>query len=207
MVYRIRGRIETVNLIDIVRPDLFSGQIYGGEINGEKVLVNTKKDYKGKKCLMRFGLSQKGEKPIGNFITSNVPSDFLSLDYDKYILIGIWEDRVRVIGEYPNLQDIDDYYDPGDMPVVVYIKNTDKKKSKKYLGAIITPNLNYFREFRSNFNYLILKGIQNPYKTTLLQNPNKGCRIIIAQPSDRIGDLEQKIKDIGLVPIRMEPLR
>lgn len=207
MVYRIKGRIETVNLIGIVRPDLFSGRIYGGEINGEEVLVNTKKDYTGKKCLVRFCLSQKGGKPIGNFITSNVPGDFLSLDYDKYILLGIWEDRMRVIGEYPNLQDIDIYYDPGNMPIVVYIKNTDKKKSEKYFGAIITPNLNYFMGFRANFNYLILNGVQNPHKTTLLQNPDKGCRIIIARPSDRIGDLEQKIKDVGLVPIRMEPLR
>ncbi|MFH1209309.1 MAG: hypothetical protein V1663_00775 [archaeon] len=208
MVQEIKGRIETVSLIERVRPGLFSGKVYGGDFNEVDVQVNMNGDIdkicNTEKWLVRFSLDQRGAKPIGNFITSRFDGD-LSLNYDNYILLGMWEERMRVPERYPNLGEISNYYDPGDMSIVLYIKNTGRIESKKYLGVVITPTADYFRSFKFNFNFLIAHGIQNPDQQTLLQNPKRASRLIIMPPSDRIDDLEAKIRGLKVSPIRMEP--
>jgi hypothetical protein len=190
----ISGKIEVVRLTELVRPDLFRGKTLN---DGKDVSVNAHRPYEPIECLVRFSLDQIGPTPIGNFITSNIPTDFKSLQKDGYVLIGIWEERMIQLkmSAFPTLKKIDMYYAPGDRPIAIFLTETQVHKNfELYVGYSISNE--WIAPFKTELKYLL---------KYYLPNPEGACKFVIGPESKKLSCFERDLREYGLVPIRMEP--
>lgn len=193
---QLSGRLEKVN---IKLP--YSNECALGDLNGTSVIVTNGSDYSEKDVLVKFDIinNQKKISPemrdkiIGNFITSNVPSDFKGLAPEEYVLCGLLKDRGHNKRYFPQLTEINDYFNPGNIRNIIYLKeHSTFHKGKAFLTR------NGFFPQKGSISYLIRKK---------LPDPKEAARVVIAESESDLERVIQEIKKLGLKAIEMEPLR
>jgi len=206
----LRGMLELVSLIRPSGPASAYGEL---KRYNQGVLVTNGRNFVGKVCLVRFDLEDdlaygppnietvlsaddKPYLPRGNFISSTIPFGLEKrlqegLKPEEYVLYARWREKMLRSGIYPSLDDVNHYYDPGEIGQFAYIKGNDETEQKIVL-----------------INYWNLNEVER-YSTVaeILPNPWERSRVMIAESKRRIKQLIRDIIEEGLVPIRLEELR
>ena len=192
----LRGRLETVKLI-------YGGdKICIGETYDKKRIkfLNYKKRKEDYLCLVRFDLkiNEGYEYPLGNFISSKIPLNFQSdgLSAENFIFFGKWKKYWIKGRDYPNVEELNLYYDPGHIGTFLYFErkrggwgNGKKFKIQNSLQRI--PDYVSIRESIKNW----------------LPDPNENSRVVIAEAADELFSIKKQIETLGIMPIKMQPLR
>jgi hypothetical protein len=196
LVGAVRGRIEQVKITEQILPHVAKGylanQYYKTHFGVDEVLVNQAQEYIGKSIIARFELDLTGETTIGNFIHYYFPKDFKGLGNSEYILLARWYPGMQKGKGLPTLDDINTYYDPGDMPGAVFLDHQSNNKQGRYM---ITPK---------NEPFVITKSIGRLLEK-YLPNDQLAARVIIATSDDQLAYVERSIREMGRVPIKMWP--
>ncbi len=182
----LAGRIEKADIEQQIRSNLAVGLIHGYDT---KVFVH----YAPAKssCLIRVHFDFR-DTPVGSFITSDVPDNFQSLGPQEYILLALWENRMQE-RQYPTLNEINRYYDPGNMSNAAYIgPGTRENPGRK----MITPTS----------IYSIGRGGLSNIVRTKLPDPMRASRVVIIETPQFMQNFKDAVEREGLVAIVMEPI-
>lgn len=125
MRIELEGRIEEVEVCEKTKKNLgFNrGYICDRKID---VIVADAGSYEGYNCLFRFDTTRKHSStfPLGHFVSSYVPKDFIPLEKEDYVLIGMWPGRT--IGRNPPTpEELRKFFCPGNLHRYLMLKNID----------------------------------------------------------------------------------
>lgn len=165
-----------------------------GKYGDERLLVTNGADYVGLDCLVKIDSNPKSLERglIGNFITSNIPSDFQDSSYLEYVLTAFWEDRMKKRERYPAIDEINRYFDPGNLTQAFYV----------------SPGVGKDRSIRTH----IFSGGHHTSKFSIKKMvdtlTNRGrTRLIIAETDFIMNSIYCNIAEMGIKPILMQALR
>lgn len=187
----LEGRLAKVKIIGIAINGLPYGYVRDYPKFNGKVLVNRAEGRVGQFCIVRFNLYSNREDlpPLGNFISSATFNDFLTIPPEKYILYGKWHNNWPVKLPYPNLDQINEYFDPGSMGKAIFCRVNGKR-------AIIYQD--NFTEINLSFRNII---------PDYMPQPSQKARVIIVSSDEDLYSVIKQTKRKNLVPVKMEPLR
>ena len=188
----LEGRLECVQLDHIISET--SAYAKFGDKFDKLAIVRSLKTTGSGHFLVRFmsDLSTQRTLPFSRFITSQVPQEFHSLAPPQYVLTGTWLPEMTSADSLPTLNEINQYYDPGDMPIVAYLKHgSTTRRGRRWITSrgAISKSDNFARLMR------------------YLPDPHRASRVILAGSEEELERITKVILDYGLVPVRMEPLR
>lgn len=181
----LAGRLEKIKI----------GRVYKNNcaianFDGQDILINNASKFVGEECIIRFGLNEK--KNSINFIKSRILDGFAGFDAWEYVLVGLWEDGMKKKGQYPTLNEINNYYDPSDMPQAIYFSdNNDLEK-----GVAITPK----EIFEPDGNY-------ERILTKFLPNDEKSSRVVLVESIDDIWKVCDFILKSVQYIVLMQPIK
>lgn len=186
----MRGRLEAVHIEDRI-----SEKCAVGRLGDEKIFVTNGVDHVGKDCIVKFDLlPDPAERvSISNFITSIVPEGFSGLAPSQYILVGKWEHRMEKYGGVPSLKEIDQYFNPGDVKDVYYLRDFMPYRS----GGLLKIDSSGRFGRHATISAVIRK---------YMSDPDVYARVFISE-ENKLKNVLGRINEFGLVPILMEPLK
>ena len=185
----IDGRLEAVQLVGAINADVLRGIL-----KGVSCYVYAPQNYVGKECLVRFSYKYKDRKKVlsANFINSVIPKDFVGLSNEGYILLGLWKEDMKKKSRLPDINEINEYYDPGNITFLYYLI----KGSIYNRGRFRIWNDGDIEPRKQTFSYIVRRGFF----------PNKrASRIVISESMDQLEALSNIAKENGIAPILMEP--
>jgi hypothetical protein len=165
-------------------------------ISDVKCILKNCANFEGKECIVRFDLNQKKSDPFGNFITSDL-SQHNSLSSEDYLLLGLWEKDMNKKGQFPTLEEINQYYDPGEMPQAVYLSKGHYRDSDRTYGRVAITCKEPFILTTSVTG--IIRG--------KLPDPRRKSRVILTETEEDIGKVTESARNLQLFAVRMERLR
>src|SRR3989338_1649338 len=139
-VQNLAGRLERVYIGLSI-----SANAAVGLLGDRPVYVAHGNRYEGRDCLVRFDLRQRNSddalneraiRPIGNFITTDIPNGFSGLSRDKYVFTALWEERMEKQDFFPTMSEVNMYFDPGKAGGIPFFSHV----INGVLGALLTPN-------------------------------------------------------------------
>jgi len=164
-----------------------------GSFEYGKLLVSNGKNI-GADSLVRIDSKPKSLERglIGSFITSNIPPGFKDLSNQEYILFALWEKRMKKTGRYPTIEEINQYFNPGSI-IHTYFVSSNPGVNRS------TRTLIYHGGYHTS----------NPTTKKMIDTLtlNMRARLIIGEADYLMNPLVESIRDKGLVPIIMEPLK
>ncbi len=186
----LEGRLESIFVQGRHSVNYAYGQ--GGRMH-DVVLISHGNHFSRQQCLVRFEREQLSDLPIGYFITTQVPPQFRGLSKEQYILYALWEPTMKKAGEYPRLDEIKEYFNPGHVTALAYCK---KDADKKHRRVMITPN-GMSCPLR-NYDVIVRKELPEPWRS---------ARLIIVEDASQLEKVNHIITEHHLIPIKMEPLQ
>lgn len=164
-----------------------------GRYNDLPIVVNHAQRYAMRECLVKIDSNpiSHGTNIIGNFVTSQIPAEFLGLSYSQYILFALWEERMKKEKRFPTIEEVNQYFDPGNI-VHTYFLSQEHRKDRRNRVLI------YHRGYSAS------KISTKKMIETLTRR--RRTRIIIAESEVLMRPIVDYVKNMGLVPITMEPL-
>jgi hypothetical protein len=178
----LRGRLEQVYINGVCgKGDAFAG------FNGSNIRVHRGGSYVGQQCIIRHRI----KKPAWQFISrGSNPHVTQGLAPNEYVLLGLWHKK-HASHVLPRLDEINLYYDPGEMPIVLYFQEHNSKRRGRFeiTRHKVTP---------------ISAGLKSGIRNSL-PDPARASRVILAESPRDMDLLTEKIKELDLTPIHMDP--
>lgn len=133
--HRLPGALTLVELFDFHK-----GQVIGyNEILGRNFpVVGATEDMLREQCLVRLGIGDNSPLPRTAYLVgSKIPGKFPGIvKKGSYVLLGQWDRHtMKLPGErrYPQFDDVDHYFNPGEMTAAVFMKSESTNNSGRYL--------------------------------------------------------------------------
>ena len=193
------GRIEEC-LIYRMHDSFFSvGNVNGHTVlvrNGRKGIPKENQKY-SKKSLVKFDSYRKENRkfPAVNFLTSYVPKNFEGLSRENYVLLGEWEPRMSKVKEFPTIEEIQEYYNPGELILAYYIQEGSSNSYGRML--IIKESVNPIKG--RTFGEIIQKGIRR-------QKGGKSAPLILVEDELELEKMIEKAFELEIYPVVMQAL-
>ena len=162
-----------------------------GESKGRNLLINNANSIIGANCLIRLHASSNRDNFIGDFLTTQVPANFQSLDHHSYLILALWEENMIKAEEYPRLVEINKYYNPGKIGSARYIQEFSACRR----GRVYLSQKGVMQRDRS-FNRFILE--DNSTKANV--------NLLITESSEDLQRASEIAQSKGLTPIILERL-
>ncbi|MBR9704020.1 hypothetical protein GOV12_01305 [Candidatus Pacearchaeota archaeon] len=182
-----RGRLEKVRLTKRITKNISLGFI-----NDNRVYVFNGPEYVNDECLIRFDFDIKTKRklPLGNFITHNIPEDFLGLSHEEYILFALWTNDMEKREIAPTIEEIRQYYNPGKLTSFYFFSKdfTNRHGRFQVTSEKVSPHHNTLPKILRN-----------------LSNHEYTVRLIVTESINQLQDIDSAIGLEGLAAIRMEP--
>ncbi|MDO8655692.1 MAG: hypothetical protein Q7K45_00505 [Nanoarchaeota archaeon] len=179
------GRIEAVYIRDVC------GQSRSiGVIGEQDIKVNHAPTPAGESCLVRINMSCTPKEVYGNFITSHIPANFMSLGLEEYALVALWEERMLKQRQYPTFDEIGNYYRPGNLGRVYYFAADNSKRRRVIInkeGVV--------------FNGKSYQSVVRKY------TPHGAVCLLMTETASLLEDICGAFRERGLVPVVMEALK
>ena len=179
------GRIEAVYIRDVC------GQSRSiGVIGEQDIKVNHAPTPAGESCLVRINMSCTPKEVYGNFITSQIPHNFMGLGLEQYALIALWEENMMKQRRYPTFDEIGHYYRPGNLGQVYYFgaDNSKRRRVKIHKDGVVFSGKSYHNVIRK-------------------YTPHAGVSLFMPETSSLLEDICTAFREKGLVPVVMEALK
>jgi len=190
----LEGRIERVSIIS-KHPSYSAAW---GEYKERQYPIFNGKEYIGKDCVVRFSIKEYRGCQWGNIIAEDltIPT---GLAPEEFILVGLWvPERDGFISQL-TIHDINRLYDPGEIPWFIYC---EKENSPNFGRWIVYSHENHKREATEE-EPLLLRRLRKQE----LPDPTRASRMILCESKHQLKQIEALMKEDGITPIRMEPLR
>ncbi len=188
----LEGRLEVVEFKKYINKNVIEAVLKGVPyfIHGPQ-----NHSHLGSRFLVRFNYKKKNKKNIvsASFVTSAVPVDFQGLSNNDYILVGLWEDYMEKKGRVPNIQEVDKYYNPGDILFIYYLTINSIFKKGRYKiwnNGRVEPT-------KQTFSYIVRRGF--------FCDPRHN-KVVISESMDQLQTLSKTSRENKIVPILMEPI-
>lgn len=190
----LRGRLE---VIYVTRPNK-SNVSFGATYDGRAVSVINYQINSSGLCLVRFPFINSNLSS-GNFISFLIPDNFPSRGFapEDFVFVGKWNKKWVKEGDYPTLDELNIYYDPGRIGAFIYFerKFRNKLKGKKFKihkdSVLKIPDHISIREVISDW----------------LPYPNKSARVVMAESKEEYFSIIRQIRRQNMTPIELDPLK
>ena len=180
------GRIEKVYL-----EGSHSRNCAIGIMNKLEFLVSNGNNYLYKECLVRFDLKIKGgfTFPLSNFLTTKIPNNFFGLDYNKYVLVGLWQNSTPMSYITPKYTQLEQHFDCGRKDYYFFFPEGRDE--------VVKVKKNDIMEIRKSS----IKEIINR-----LPDPEHSCRLIVVENKTKLEEIKIEIMRSNLYPIELEDI-
>lgn len=178
------GRLETV----LVQEPCSPSENYA-LCDSRRILVANANRYAGKHVLARISLRRDISRIKSNFVTSHVLPQ-RSLAPHEFVMLAEWTREMRT-GQPITFREIGNHYRPGKCDTIPYIA----------VGSSYDKG-----------RFLLKKRKCIPYEFGLhsvfncLPNPSKYARMILVESPHTLQALENNARELGLIPVVLEPL-
>jgi len=137
--------------------------------------------------------NRKGNNPLGDFITSQIPKDFSGLASNDYVFCALWEKRMNKCRVAPHFNELEVYYNPGKWGYFYFIQpNSTQRK-----GRIRVASNGMFNTERNTLSKIVQR---------YLPDPQRYARLIVAEGQECMERVLEVIEDKNLVPVVLESL-
>lgn len=185
----LEGKMHAVRILETDK----WGSAAAGMImdSGEDAVVRYANGYGGQTVLARFPLYDGEVPPVCNLVTTQIPKLFKPMYNFEYILCGMWEDDMQKEGEFPTLDEINRYYDPGDLKGCAFIGHGPFEK------AIVKPK-GFYRVSKKSYSHILRKKMPDADRST---------RAVLVRKQQKMDNLVEAVNQLGLTPVLMERLQ
>ena len=185
-VEKLAGRLEKVFITAKSSASCAYGLLDNKE--DQTVLVSNGQLYLGKECIVKFDLAdsyKEGLPARGNFITSKIPEDFISMNKNRYVLTGLWKRP-----DMPSsLKEINEFYNPGNIGIALYFPDDLGVYAIGIKGASL----------------LAVQDINYAINNDMLPNPLFCSRVIIFEKERDLKNAKSLFLAQDLITVEMEP--
>ncbi len=141
------------------------------------------------RCLTKF--EHKAGTTQGNFVVSGIPKGIKGkgLRSERYLLYGNWANWMYKKRKLPDFEDINQYYDPGNLKKVIYLST-----SGPY----------------SIYDFRLAKLSHLTYREIILgefPDPKEASKVVIAERLEDLADFLEETRKWGIRPIRLDNLK
>jgi hypothetical protein len=189
----LEGKLKTVELL---RP-IGKNNSALGVFNGQYTIVTDACNARGLKsqiATVRFPfncLYSDHDTPVCTYINSDNSGEIDGLTNDKYVLLANWKSRMGNLEQNPSLEKVNEFFDPGKLGFTLFIYNTDFPTPKAM-----------------TIGYQGIRRFEKPFENLLTENLPKrehNCKMIISKGRKTTQNVENTIKELGYVPVRILP--
>jgi hypothetical protein len=192
------NEVFIAQITDRIGPKKYAAKIKTGNASGSDCLIrcrNYHKDITGNVVITLKPSRNDNETLFGDFVTSNIPTNFEYCESQNAIFHGSWQED-----DTPNIRKVELHFNPNPIREFLYLEDSESEIAASYIAPKKIRKSVDCDFTRKNLNSIIREYIR-------IANPDYHKTIIINQKiPDYKSRLDHEIKQIGLHPIEMEPI-